>query len=130
MMEIIVDKFNEIIYKACERYSKEEGLDGNKMQVLFSLDDEGEVKYSLLKEYRPFKEVTFNQILNVKIDFRGYSMIVPPFIKDTINKYSEKLTTSAQNLFVMCVIKRENEIALFLYNDKKPVEEIILAEIL
>jgi hypothetical protein len=88
------------------------------------------VKYSLLKEYRPFKEVTFNQILNVKIDFRGYSMIVPPFIKDTINKYSEKLTTSAQNLFVMCVIKRENEIALFLYNDKKPVEEIILAEIL
>ena len=120
----------EIIYKACERYGKEEGLDGNKMQVLFSLDDEGEVKYSLLKEYRPFKEVTFNQILNVKIDFRGYSMIVPPFIKDTINKYSEKLTTSAQNLFVMCVIKRENEIALFLYNDKKPVEEIILAEIL
>jgi hypothetical protein len=130
MMEIIVDKFNEIIYKACERYGKEEGLDRNKMQVLFSLDDEGEVKYSLLKEYRPFKEVTFNQILNVKIDFRGYSMIVPPFIKDTINKYSEKLTTSAQNLFVMCVIKRENEIALFLYNDKKPVEEIILAEIL
>jgi hypothetical protein len=129
-MEIIVDKFNEIIYKACERYGKEEGLDRNKMQVLFSLDDEGEVKYSLLKEYRPFKEVTFNQILNVKIDFRGYSMIVPPFIKDTINKYSEKLTTSAQNLFVMCVIKRENEIALFLYNDKKPVEEIILAEIL
>ncbi len=130
MMEIIVDKFNEIIYKACERYGKEEGLDRNKMQVLFSLDDEGEVKYSLLKEYRPFKEVTFNQILNVKIDFRGYSMIVPPFIKDTINKYSEKLTTSAQNLFVMCVIKRENEIALFLYNDKKPVEEIVLAEIL
>jgi hypothetical protein len=129
-MEIIVDKFNEIIYKACERYGKEEGLDRNKMQVLFSLDDEGEVKYSLLKEYRPFKEVTFNQILNVKIDFRGYSMIVPPFIKDTINKYSEKLTTSAQNLFVMCVIKRENEIALFLYNDKKPVEEIVLAEIL
>jgi hypothetical protein len=130
MMEIIVDKFNEIIYKACERYGKEEKLDGNKMQVLFSLDDEGEVKYSLLKEYRPFKEVTFNQILNVKIDFKGYSMIVPPFIKDTINKYSEKLSTSAQNLFVMCVIKRENEIALFLYNDKKPVEEIVLAEIL
>jgi len=130
MMEIIVDKFNEIIYKACERYGKEEGLDGNKMQVLFSLDDEGEVKYSLLKEYRSLKEVTFNQILNVKIDFRGYSMIVPPFIKDTINKYGEKLSTPTQNLFVMCVVKRENEIALFLYNDKKPVEEIILAEIL
>jgi hypothetical protein len=130
MMEIIVDKFNEIIYKACERYGKEEGLDGNKMQVLFSLDDEGEVKYSLLKEYRPFKDVTFNQILNVKIDFKGYSMIVPPFIKDTINKYSEKLSTTPQNLFVMCVVKRENEIGLFLYNEKKPVEEIVLAELL
>jgi len=130
MMEIIVDKFNEIIYKACVRYGNEEGVDGNKMQVLFSLDDEGEVKYSLLKEYRPFKDVTFNQILNVKIDFKGYSMIVPPFIKNTINKYSESLSTSPQNLFVMCVVKRENEIGLFLYNEKKPVEEIILAELL
>ncbi len=130
MMDFIVDKFNEIVYKACVRYGKEEGKEANQMQVLFSLDDEGEVKYKILKEYRPFKEVTFNEILGVKIDFKGYSMFVPPFIKDTLNKYSEKLQTNANNLFVMCVIKRENQIGLFLYNEKEPVEEIILEEIL
>lgn len=129
MMEIIVDKFNEIVYRACERYGKEEGVEANKMQVLFSLDDEGEVKYSILKEYRPFKEVTFNQILNVKIDFRGYSMIVPPFIRDTINNCSEELKTDATKLFVMCLVKKEEDIGIYLYNEKEPVKEIVLAEL-
>lgn len=129
MIEIIVDKFNEIVYRACERYGKEEGVDANKMQVLFSLDDEGEVKYSILKEYRPLKEVTFNQILNVKIDFRGYSMIVPPFIRDTINNCSEELQTDAKKLFVMCLVKKEEDIGIYLYNEKEPVKEIILAEL-
>lgn len=128
-MEIIVDKFNEIVYRACERYGKEEGVEANKMQVLFSLDDEGEVKYSILKEYRPFKEVTFNQILNVKIDFRGYSMIVPPFIRDTINNCSEELKTDATKLFVMCLVKKEEDIGIYLYNEKEPVKEIVLAEL-
>jgi hypothetical protein len=129
MMEVIVDKFNEIIYRACERYGKLEGVEASKMQVLFSLDDEGEVKYSLLKEYRPYKEVTFNEILNVKIDFRGYSLIVPPFIKDTINNCSEELQASVKNLFVMCLVKRDMDVGIYLYNEKEPVKEIILADL-
>jgi hypothetical protein len=129
MLAFIVDTFYEIIYKACERFGSEEGVEASDIQVLFKLDDEGEVNYSLLKKYNPLKDVTFNQILNVRIDFRGYSQLVPPFIQKTLIDYGEKLQTNPTQLMVMCVVKGKNKIGLFLYKDKKPIEEIILEDL-
>jgi len=129
MVEFVVNTFNNIVYKACERYGKEEGVEATEMQVLFKLDDEGEVEYSILKNYTPFKDVTFNEILNVKIDFRMYSQIVPPFIQNTILTYGEKLEANPNELMVMCVVTGVNKVVLFLYKDKKPIEEIILEEL-
>ena len=129
MIDLVVNTFNEIVYKACERYGKEEGLEANEMQVLFKLDDEGEVGYTILKKYNPLKVVTFNQILNVKIDFRMYGQIVPPFIQNTLISYGEKLETNPTELMVMCVVTGVNSVKLFLYKDKKPIEEIILEEL-
>lgn len=129
MVEFVVNTFNNIVYKACERYGKEEGVEATKMQVLFKLDDEGEVEYSILKNYTPFKDVTFNEILNVRIDFRMYSQIVPPFIQNTILTYGEKLEANPNELMVMCVVTGVNKVVLFLYKDKKPIEEIILEEL-
>jgi hypothetical protein len=129
MLAFIVNTFNEIIYKACERYGSEEGVEASDIQVLFTLDDEGEVNYTLLKKYNPLKQVTFNQILNVRIDFKGYSQLVPPFIQKTLIEYGEKLETNPTQLMVMCVVKGKNNIGLFLYKDKKPIEEIILEDL-
>jgi len=53
MIPYVVTTFNEIVYKACERFGKEEGVEAKEMQVLFKLDDEGEVEYSILKKYNP-----------------------------------------------------------------------------
>jgi hypothetical protein len=94
------------------------------------LDDEGEVEYSILKKYNPIKDVTFNEILNVKIDFRMYGQIVPPFIQNTIVTYAEKLEKNPTDLMVMCIVTGENKIVLFLYdNNKKPIEQIILEDL-
>lgn len=130
MIPYVVTTFNEIVYKACERFGKEEGVEAKEMQVLFKLDDEGEVEYSILKKYNPIKDVTFNQILNVKIDFRMYGQIVPPFIQNTIVTYAEKLEKNSTDLMVMCIVTGENKIVLFLYdNNKKPIEQIILEDL-
>ena len=130
MIPMIVNTFNEIVLKACERFGKEEGVEAKEMQVLFKLDDEGEVTYSILKKYNPIKDVTFNQILNVKIDFRMYGQIVPPFIQNTIITYGENFEIHPTDLMVMCIVTGENKIVLFLYNkDKKPIEQIILEDL-
>lgn len=127
MTDFIVDKFNEIVYNACERYGRENELSADKMQILFRLNEEDDVEYDLLREYKKVKNLTFNEILNVKIDFRGYSMIVPSFIKQTLKSYSEQLETSATNLSVMCVIA-EKKVVLCLYKGFDFVKQISLEE--
>jgi len=130
MIPMIVNTFNEIVFKACARFGKEENVEAKDIQVLFKLDDEGELIYSILKNYNLLKDVTFNQILNVKIDFRGFGQIVPPFIKNTLITYGEKLKKNSTDLMVMCIVAGENKIVLFLYDkNKKPIEQIILEDL-
>lgn len=129
MIEVIVDKFNEIIFNACVRFGKEEGVEAQEMQVLFSLDDEGGVVYSILKNYREVKKVTFLQILNVKIDFKGYSLFVPSFIQNTLNQFSSEMQCSPRELFVMCVARDDKSIALVLYKGRQMVKQIKLDDL-
>jgi hypothetical protein len=129
MVDFIVDKFNEIVYRACERYAKEENVETAAIQVLFSIDEDGEVKYEIAKSYKPIRQVTFNEILNVRIDFRGYGMLVPQFIGQTINGFAEEMKTRPQELFVMAVPKTVKDVSLFLYEGKTYKQEIKLAEL-
>jgi hypothetical protein len=130
MIPMIVNTFNEIVFKACARFGKEENVEAKEIQVLFKLNEGGELIYSILKNYNPLKDVTFNQILNVKIDFRGFGQIVPPFITNTLITYGEKLEKNPTDLMVMCIVTGENKIVSFLYDkDKKPIEQIILEDL-
>lgn len=130
MTDFIVDKFNEIVFKALERYGKENQVDVDQMQILFRLNEEEEVEYDLLKEYKKISSLTFNEIMNVKIDFRGYSLIVPPFIKQTLLTYSNEMETKVTELSVMCVATQltSSRIALCLYNGRDFVKQIKLEE--
>ena len=127
-MNFIIEKFNKIVSDSCERFGKECGVGGEQMQVLFRLNEEADVVYSVLKEYRPYKEVSFNEILNVKIDFRGYSLIVPPYIQKTLIQYSESMEVYYTELSVMCVLNELKKVILCLYKGKDFVKEINLEE--
>lgn len=130
MVNAIIGKFNEIVYRACERYAKEENVGTEGIQVLFSMDEQDDVKYQIAKNYAPIKDVTFNQILNVRIDFKGYGMIVPEFIKRTILMYADEYKTRPQELFVMAQPKTIKDVTLFMYEGKKYKEQIKLDELL
>ncbi len=127
MVDFIIEKFNEIVSKACKRYGAEEGLDAMKMQVLFKLGEE-DVDYFILKEYKELKQVTFMNILNVRIDFKGYSMIVPPFIQKVLVKYAEELKAEPSKMSVLCLPQPNEKVVLCLYNEKNFVKKIEIEE--
>ncbi len=127
MVDFIIEKFNEIVSKACKRYGAEEGLGAMKMQVLFKLGEE-DVEYFILKEYKELKKVTFMNILNVRIDFKGYSMIVPPFIQKVLVKYAEELKAEPSKMSVLCLPQPNDKVVLCLYNEKNFVKKIEIEE--
>lgn len=128
MVDFIIEKFNEIVSKACLRYGQEQGVEAEKIQVLFRLGDENEVEYFILKEYKEIQKVTFNNILNVRIDFKGYSMIVPPFIQKVLLKYSEEMKVEPNKMSVICIPQAKSGVVLCLYSEKNFVKQVNIEE--
>ena len=73
-----------ILSKAIERYAKENEVSNERVQLLIYTDNPDlEPKYKVLLDNKPLKEVSFNEILNVKLDFLGREFIATPFITNT-----------------------------------------------
>lgn len=128
MVDFIIEKFNEIVSKACTRYGQEQEVDATKIQVLFRLGDDAEVEYYILKEYVELQKVTFNNILNVRIDFKGYSMIVPPFIQKVLVKYAEEMKVEPNKMSVICISQPNSKVVLCLYSEKTFVKKVNIEE--
>ncbi len=126
MANFIVEKFNKIVYEACERFGVKNGVGAERMQLLFNIEDD-EVLYKLMKDYVKVSELTFNEILNVRMDFRGYSLIVPHFIKQTLSAYAEEMKVPVEALSVMCIV-REKSVYMCLYKGTEYVKQIDLEE--
>lgn len=129
-MDFIIKKFNEIIYNACERYSKDDAVTIQQMQVVFfeKGEEEEELGYQIWRDYKPTRDVTFNNILDVRIDFKGYSILVPKFILDTLEGFSEKYNQPKSFFRVICVVNEEHEVRILLYSNRGEFLELIELE--
>jgi hypothetical protein len=116
MIDIIVSQFGEISKKAIKRYSSSYGTTPENVQISFSLDADGEVIYRVYNNYKKIEDVTFLNILDVRIDFKGYSFIAPPFIQKTIVRFANELGVKIQNVFVMLYLNDDNALKLNLFN--------------
>tara|TARA_R110001599_G_scaffold171331_4_gene361964 strand:+ start:15314 stop:15715 length:402 start_codon:yes stop_codon:yes gene_type:complete len=77
----------KIMKNAIVRYAKEEEIETKRIQLLIYTDNPDlEPKYKVLKDNKEFKKVSFNDILNVKLDFLGREILATPFITNTIKR--------------------------------------------
>ena len=77
----------KIMSAAIERYAEQEKVDTNQVQLLIYTDNpDCEPKYKVLIHNKPLRDVSFNEILNVKLDFLGRELIATPFITSSLKK--------------------------------------------
>ena len=144
MQEFIISETNKIFSKAILRFSKKESQDSLQASILLCLsnDEEKNVVYKICFEHQVVRECSIMDILGVKIDLKGYSMLVPPHIKKILENFSEELNST--NVEVMVYLGREdendgedkndeedeNEVIYFLYNNQSLVKRFKLSEVL
>lgn len=129
MVEFIVSQFSEISKKAIKRYSSSYGATPQNVQISFSLDVNGEVIYRVYNNYKKVEDVTFLNILDVRIDFKGYSFIAPPFIQKTLVRFANELGVNNQNVFVMLYLNDDNALKLNLFNLGEFVKSVELEDL-
>ena len=126
MIDFILEKFTEITSKCLERNAKEYGSQKTKMQLVFKLGSDDEVEYLIYKDYQPIKVVSFLQVLGVKLDFKGYSLFVPKFIKGALNRFCEEDKISKANVRVVLSFDDKNKLVMWLYDSNKYIKVVEL----
>ena len=106
----------KIMKAAIERYAEEEKVDKNKVQLLIYTDNpDCEPKYKVLIHNKPLKQVSFNEILNVKLDFLGRELIATPFITSSLKKLIRETNCSYEEANVLIYTNDNEEGSIKLY---------------
>ena len=140
MQDFIVNETKKIFNKAIERYAKKDGVEQEKVSILLHLKDEGEIDengelvrdvgYKVCHNYAPVKSVTIMDVLGVMIDLRGYSMLVPPQIKNILKGFEEELSSSDVEVCVFLDREDDDEVIYFLFSNGQLVKKFQLEEVL
>jgi hypothetical protein len=135
MVEFIASKTKEIMYNCCEKYAAKNKLSLDEVQLslalkLVEMEDGLQVSdtYFMCQDYQKKEEYDIMKVLNVTIDFLGYSKLAPPFIVKSLMRYAEQYNT--ENISIMCIpsnyrnekgkIKKEVNLYLYKGNDYIP----------
>ena len=135
MIDFIQSEFSKIVIKCINKYAKDNKLSPDNVQLRLGLNEEGNT-YNIMVDYAPKKQMTIMEVLDVRIDFLGYSKLVPPFIIKSLIRFSERLKKSEElelDVEVICVKdlneKGKEMINLFLYKGGQYVETIEFSDL-
>lgn len=132
MQEFIVSETNKIFNKAIQKFAKQERLEDNQVSILLSLskDKEKSVEYTICHDFQPNKKVKIMDILGVKIDLRGYSILVPPQIKKILEGFETEQNSSEVEVGVYINPEEDDEIVYYLFKEGNMVRKFELADVL
>ena len=110
---------------AIERYAKENEVSNDRVQLLIYSDNpELEPKYKVLLDNKPLKNVSFNEILGVKLDFLGREFIATPFITNTIKRLMNESNCEFKEVNVLIYDNKSGDINLYFFVGTKPNKPI------
>jgi hypothetical protein len=121
-------KTREIMLGGIRRYAEKYGVTDLECQIQILPLNQG-VFYKMCKNWNAVERVEFVQIMGKKIDLLGFEALSAPFMRNSLEKFSEELSTDLEETSVMLAIhpKNPNEIVLAVYEGKKPLKTLTLA---
>lgn len=124
MVEGIVKK---IMMTGINKYSKEYDTSNDNVQIKVTDDVDGNVFYTMCKDFKDVEQVTFLNIMDKRMDFFGYEGLASPFLKKALNIFATE--TGCEVSKVSCFIMKHKEtIGLAFYNEFKNCKNILLAK--
>ena len=123
----IVQQTKKVMQNAIMRYAKENEIANSDSQILISTDNPDCIpSYQVLKENKPYKDVTFSDILNVKIDFLGRELIATTFIKNCIKRLTKEFNCNYNdvNVLIYPMDNSCNKIKVYLFIGTSPTKEL------
>jgi len=106
----------DVMLNAISNFSKEyEVSDLDTQLMIRATDSDCTPKYQVLVNNKFKKDVTFNEILNVKLDFLGREHIVSPFIASSLRKLRNEHKCEVDEMSILIYKRPSDETKPYLY---------------
>ena len=118
---------SNIMLNAIKNFSKEFEVEETKTQLMIKASDENCTPiYKVLVGNKVKKQVTFNEILNVKLDFLGREIIASPFIASSLRKLRREQGCGFEDLNILIYKQKEDQAIpnLYFFEGVKPIKPI------
>jgi hypothetical protein len=118
---------SNIMLNAIKNFSKEFEVEETKTQLMIKASDENCTPiYKVLVENKVKKQVTFNEILNVKLDFLGREIIATPFIASSLRKLRREQGCGYEDLNILIYKQKDEQQIpnLYFFEGSKPIKPI------
>lgn len=118
---------SNIMLNAIKNFSKEYDVAETKTQLMINASDENCTPiYKVLVDNKVKKQVTFNEILNVKLDFLGREIIATPFIASSLRKLRREQGCGFEDLNILIYKQKEDQAIpnLYFFEGVKPIKPI------
>ena len=118
---------SNIMLNAIKNFAKEFEVSETKTQLMINASDENCTPiYKVLVDNKIKKQVTFNEILNVKLDFLGREIIATPFIASSLRKLRREQGCGFEDLNILIYKQKEEQQIpnLYFFEGSKPIKPI------
>jgi len=118
---------SNIMLTAIKNFAKEFEVEETKTQLMINASDDNCTPiYKVLVDNKVKKQVTFNEILNVKLDFLGREIIASPFIASSLRKLRREQGCGFEDLSILIYKQKDEQTIpnLYFFEGVKPIKPI------
>jgi hypothetical protein len=125
MVEAIVKK---IMTTGITKYAKVYNVPAEQVQIKLTNDPNGTVFYTMCNNFKAIENVSFLQIMDKKMDIFQYEALANPFLKKSLELYSNDTNDDVLNVCSFIMKVNTNNIGLSFYNGYKNGKNISLGK--
>ena len=125
MVEAIVKK---IMTTGITKYAKVYNVPAEQVQIKVTNDPNGTVFYTMCNNFKAVENVSFLQIMDKKMDIFQYEALANPFLKKSLELYSNDTNDDVLNVCSFIMKVNTNNIGLSFYNGYKNGKNISLGK--
>ena len=127
---MITEIVEKVMRNGIASFAKQAGAPLQHSQLMIFCKDENAVPCykSLIFNPQINREVTFNEILGVKVDLLNREGIAAPFIQSALLRYGQELMVSPTQVRIIVFV--DERVRLHLYNGATAIKPLSLDEVL
>ena len=121
----VVNSAIDIMSNALKRLSNKNNCDAKNIQLVIKFNGKS-VLYSYMKDYQKISDLTFNEILDVKFDFKQREFLTAPFLQQSIIRLAEEKNTDVNEMSSIIVTKDSdaNKVYMLAYHKNEFFKQI------